>query len=222
MRTAKKTLDDHMLYTSFVLALPAEYEVEPRNLASRDVIGRDDIIKAVRERHHRLFRGSKKGSNAGHVGHVMFAVVAEMVAKEQGPAAVPTGMWRPRKNEKVDVGGGKDVVAPTRTAVARPRLPVVMATAQKPPKVVRSRLDATDVARRVIGGSTARRRYAANATDGGTLLMSAPRRKRKLCWRRRTTIMMMIRLRLQISGPERQASAVMFWAEREKGSRPGR
>ncbi|MUG03827.1 hypothetical protein ECC01_23030 [Bacillus tequilensis] len=54
MRTAGMSLDDHMLYTIFIDAPPAEYEVEARNLASRDSIGRDDIIKAVRERHHRL------------------------------------------------------------------------------------------------------------------------------------------------------------------------
>ena len=54
MRTAGLTLDVHMLYTIFIDALPAEYEVEARNLASRDSIGRDYIIKAVRERHHRL------------------------------------------------------------------------------------------------------------------------------------------------------------------------
>ena len=54
MRTAGLTLDDHMLHTIFLDALPAEYDVEARNLASRDSIGRDDIIKAARERHHRL------------------------------------------------------------------------------------------------------------------------------------------------------------------------
>ena len=67
------TLDDHMLYTIFIDALPAEYEVEARNLASRDSIGRDDIIKAIRERHHRLSGSRKKGSNAGHASHAMFA-----------------------------------------------------------------------------------------------------------------------------------------------------
>ena len=73
MRTAGMTLDDHMLYTISIDALPAEYEVEARNLASRDSIGRDDIIKAVRELHHRLSGIWKKGSNAGHAGHAMFA-----------------------------------------------------------------------------------------------------------------------------------------------------
>ena len=73
MRTAGMSLDDHMLYAIFIDALPAEYEVEARNLASRDSIGRDYIIKAVRERHHRLSGSRKKGSNAGHAGHAMFA-----------------------------------------------------------------------------------------------------------------------------------------------------
>ena len=73
MRTAGLTLDDHLLYNIFIDALPAEYEVEARNLASRDSIDRDDIIKAVRERHHRLSGNRKKGSNAGHVGHAIFA-----------------------------------------------------------------------------------------------------------------------------------------------------
>ena len=73
MHTAGMALDDHMLHTIFVDALPAEYEVEARNLASHDSIGRDDIIKAVRERHHQLSGSRKKGSNAGHAGHAMFA-----------------------------------------------------------------------------------------------------------------------------------------------------
>ena len=73
MRTAGMTFDGHMLYTIFIDALPAEHEVEARNLASRDSIGLDDIIKAVRERHHRLSGTRKKGSNAGHAGHAMFA-----------------------------------------------------------------------------------------------------------------------------------------------------
>ena len=58
---------------SLTLCLPAENEVEARNLASRDSIGRDDIIKAIREGHHRLSGSRKKGSNAGHAGRAMFA-----------------------------------------------------------------------------------------------------------------------------------------------------
>ena len=73
MRSAGMTLDDHMLYTIFIDALPAEYEVEARNLSSRDSIGRNDIIKAVREQHHRLSENRKKVSNAGHASHAMFA-----------------------------------------------------------------------------------------------------------------------------------------------------
>ena len=73
IHTEGLTLDDRMLYTIFIDALHAEYEVEARHLASRDRIGRDDIIKAVRERHHRLSENRKKGSNAGHAGHAMFA-----------------------------------------------------------------------------------------------------------------------------------------------------
>ena len=73
MRTAGITLDDHMLYTIFIDALPTEYEVEARNLASRDSIGRHDIMKVIRERHHRLSGSRKKGFNAGLAGHAMFA-----------------------------------------------------------------------------------------------------------------------------------------------------
>ena len=47
--------------------------MEARNLTSRDSIGRDDIIKAVRECHRRLFGSRKKGSNVGPAGHAMFA-----------------------------------------------------------------------------------------------------------------------------------------------------
>ena len=55
------------------------------------------------------------------------------------------------EKQKADVGDVKDaaVKAPTRTVVARPRLPTVMAAAQKPPMVVPPRLDATGVARRI-------------------------------------------------------------------------
>ena len=61
MRTAGLTLDDHMLYTIFIDALPAEYEVEARNLASRDSIGRDDIIKAVRAAPPTFWKQEERG-----------------------------------------------------------------------------------------------------------------------------------------------------------------
>ncbi|CAN0524176.1 unnamed protein product, partial [Laminaria digitata] len=54
MRTAGMILDDNMLYTIFLDALPSEYDIEVRNLASRDSVSREEIMKAVRERHHRL------------------------------------------------------------------------------------------------------------------------------------------------------------------------
>ena len=128
MRTAGLTLEDHMLYTIFIDALPAEYEVEATNLAFRDSIGRDDIIKAVREQHHSIFGNREKGSNAGHAGHTMFSKAAAVLT-EKVEAAV---------KEKVNIGDGKDaaIKAPTRTVVARPRLPAVMAAAPKPPMVV--------------------------------------------------------------------------------------
>ena len=47
MRSAGMSFDDHMLYIIFIDAMPLEYEVETRNLASRDSIDRDDIVKAV-------------------------------------------------------------------------------------------------------------------------------------------------------------------------------
>ena len=47
MRSAGMSFDDHMLYSIFIDALLLEYEVEPRNLASRDSIDHDDIVKAV-------------------------------------------------------------------------------------------------------------------------------------------------------------------------------
>ena len=82
IRTAGFTLDDHMLYTIFIDALPAEYEVEARNLASRDIIGRDDIIKAVRERHHRLSENRKKGTTAS--GHATYAGDADGGGRGRG------------------------------------------------------------------------------------------------------------------------------------------
>lgn len=66
MRSAGIKLDEHMLYTIFVDALPLEYEVEARNLASRDGIGQADNIKAVRDRHRPHTGNNKKGPNAGH------------------------------------------------------------------------------------------------------------------------------------------------------------
>ena len=49
MRTADLGLDNYMLYTIFIAGLIAECEVEARNLASHDSIGREEVITAVRE-----------------------------------------------------------------------------------------------------------------------------------------------------------------------------
>ena len=139
MRTARLTLDDHMLYIIFINVLPAEYEVEARNLASRYSIGRADIIKAVRKRHHRLSGNRKKGSNAGHAGHAMFAGgCGGGGGRGEGGTAVATGKVEAAAKEKVDVGDSKveAAKAPTRSVVARPRLPVAMAAAPKSPMVV--------------------------------------------------------------------------------------
>ena len=87
MHTAGVTLDHHMLYTIFIDTLPAEYEAEAKNLASRDSIGRHDIIKAARERHHRF-----SGSDQMLAMPALLCLPAvAMVATEKGPAAVPTG-----------------------------------------------------------------------------------------------------------------------------------
>ena len=56
IRTAGVPLDDHLLSKVFIDPLPAKYEVKASNCASRDSIDRDDIIKAVRDRHHRRSR----------------------------------------------------------------------------------------------------------------------------------------------------------------------
>ena len=137
MRTAGMTVDDRMLYTIFIDALPAEYEVETRNLASLDSIGRDDIIKAVRERHRRLSGRMKNGSNAGHAGYAMFAGGGDCSHRKGAGGGAPTGKVEAAEKE-VNVGDDKEVAvnAPTRTTVARPRLPAVMAAAPKPAMVV--------------------------------------------------------------------------------------
>ena len=113
----------------------------------------------------------------------MFASGGAAVAAKKAPAAAPTGKMKAAASEKVDVLDSKDeaVKTPTKSEVDRPRLPAAMEAPPKPPKVLPSSLDDTDVARRAIEGLTVRRSYAADATDGGTLLMSAPRRERGIC-----------------------------------------
>lgn len=65
MRTAGLALDD-IMYTIVSDALHAEYKVEARTPASHDDIGREEVLKGIRERHHRLHGNKKKGPSAGH------------------------------------------------------------------------------------------------------------------------------------------------------------
>ena len=217
------TLDDHMLYTIFIDALPAEYEVEARNLASRDSIGRDDIIKAVRERHHRLSGSRKKGSNACHAGHAIFAgggdggqrkgagggAHRKGGARGKGKGGRRGRQGRGGKGTNEDGGGlaaaaGGDGIS-AKAAVGG----TSEVRCHRCGKKDHWRIDCTE-------------ELCSKCHGRGHAAMSAAHQKRKLCWRRRTTMMILIRSRLQLSRPERQASAVMFRAKRRKGSRLGK
>ena len=210
LRTAELTLDDHMLYTIFIDALRAKYEVEARSLYLVTVWAAMTSSR-LHESGTTDFLEAGRSVPTPAMPAMLCSPGAAVVAAEEAAATVPTGKVEATAREKNDVGDIKDkaVKAPTRRVVARPRLLAAMAEPPKPPKVVPPRLDDTGVARRANEGWTARRTYA-DVTDGGTLLMSAPRRMRNLCWRHRTT-MMTIWSRLQLSRPKRQASPVMFW-----------
>ena len=86
-----------MLYSIFIGALAAEYEVEARNHDSSDSIGRYDIIKALRDRHHRLSGSRKMGSMLAMLA-MPCSPAAAMVATEEGQAAVTTGMMEAAVN----------------------------------------------------------------------------------------------------------------------------
>ena len=88
-RTAGMTLHDHMLYKIFMYALPAEYEVEARDLASRDSIGRDDIIKAVRGRHHHSLETGRRGPTQAMPAMLCLPAAAVVVVAEKAAAVVP-------------------------------------------------------------------------------------------------------------------------------------
>ena len=178
MRTAGLTLDDHMLYTIFIDTLPAEYEVEVRNLASRDSIGHDDVIKVLESGTTDFLETGRRGPTLAMLAMLCSPPPPAVVAAGKAAAAMAAGKAaEAAATKEVDVGESTDEAAkaPTRSVVARPRLPAAIASAPKPPKVVPTRRGATGVARRAIGGPTARRRYEADAKDGGTLQMSAPR-----------------------------------------------
>ena len=103
MRTAGKTLDDHMLHTTFIEAPPAEYEVGARNLASCACIGRGDI-KAVRERVTDFLGAGERDAILAMPAMLCLPVVA-VVAAAKGPAAMPTGKVEAAAREEVDVFG---------------------------------------------------------------------------------------------------------------------
>ena len=162
--------------------------MEARNLASRDSIGRVDIIKDVRERHHRLPGNRKKGSNAGHAGRVMFAGGGGGCrwkgrggggrgkgdgggghgkggghGNENGERRGQHGRGGKGSNED---GGGSAAVAGSDDSSAK------------------AAEGSTPEARCYKCGqkghwrSTERRTYVPDAKDGGTLPMSAPRSRR--------------------------------------------
>ena len=117
---------NRMLYAIFVDALPVEYEVGARNLACSDNIDLEEIINAVRERHRQLSGNREKGSNSGHALYTGEGA-GDGHGKGGGRGSGQRG--RPGKHGR----GRRDTI---RSVVARPRLPVAMESAPKPPKVV--------------------------------------------------------------------------------------
>ena len=98
MRTAGTTFDDHMLYTIFIDALPAKYEVEARNLASRDSIGHHDIIKAYDNGITDFLEAGRRGP--------MLAMPAMLICRrrrwwpqKRGRRRCRRRRWRPRKRK---------------------------------------------------------------------------------------------------------------------------
>lgn len=124
MRTAGLTLGDHMVYTICIDALPAECEVEARNLAYRDSIGRDDIIKTVRERHHRRPGNRKKGAYAKYISHDMYASGGGGSREKDGDGGKGKGGKQGKHGHggrgTNENGGGSAAVAAAMAAVPKP------------------------------------------------------------------------------------------------------
>ena len=93
-------------------------------MAPHNSIGRDDTIKTVRERHHRLSVNRKKGSIAGQVKRSNDGMVCT-------PAIVPAAAeGKPDPVAEEDMNGA--VKAPTKTVVARPAIEATPRTAAAP------------------------------------------------------------------------------------------
>ena len=127
MRTAGITVDDHMLYTIFVDALPAEYVVEARNFVH--------LVTVSAAMTSRLYEsGSTDVLETGGrsltlaMPAMLCSPAAAVVAVERAAATVPTGKVEAAAKGKGDVGYSKDkaVKTLTRTVVARPRLPAAI------------------------------------------------------------------------------------------------
>ena len=130
MRTAGLTLDDHMLYTIFIDALPAEYEVEVRNLASRDSIGHDDVIKVLESGTTDFLETGRRGPTLAMLAMLCSPPPPAVVAAGKAAAAMAAGTAaEAAATKEVDVGESTDEAAkaPTRSVVARPRLPAAIA-----------------------------------------------------------------------------------------------
>ena len=102
--------------------------MEARNLASRDSIGRDDIIRVVRERDHRPSGNRKKGSNALH------AMLAGGGSGGGGRGNGTGGGGRGNGRSGRQGHEGRGGKTPTKSVVARSPLPVAKAAAPKDTK----------------------------------------------------------------------------------------
>ena len=126
MRTAGLALDQHMLYTMVIDALPAEYEVDAGtwHLAT---------ASAARISSRLCEFGITDFLETGRRNRALGMPCTTATA----PVAA-TGKVKAAATAKADVGEGTDeaLEAPTRSVVARPRMPVAMAAAPKPSKVV--------------------------------------------------------------------------------------
>ena len=140
MCTAGLTLDDHMLYTIFIDALPTKYEVEARNWHLVTVSAAMTSLRLFESGGTTDFlQPGRRGPTLAMLAMLSSpAAAAGVVAAGKAAAAVAAGKMKMAAEGKVENKGSTDeaVESPTRTVVARPWLPAAMAAAPKPPKVV--------------------------------------------------------------------------------------